>query len=106
MTNADPPATRLLTSAEAADALKVSVATLYRYVREGRLAAIKHGRSQYIDEAEIAAYWSRLKDQALKTRANRARATAHTKAPKATPRKTPAGRTGGTTAAESRRTAA
>lgn len=68
-------AEELLTYAEAAEALRVSRATLFRMVSEGRLAAIKHANRSYIERREIADYFDRLRAEAVKARAARARAT-------------------------------
>lgn len=71
--------TDLLDWQAACEALHVHRATLNRYVREGRIAAIEHGRRKYIAREEIEAYWQRRRDESAKDRLNRAKRTAQQK---------------------------
>lgn len=65
--------TELLTYDQAMTELRIARTTLYRWVSEGRIAAIKHGRHSYIERAEIDGYWQRQRDEALQKRTARAR---------------------------------
>lgn len=49
----------LLTVPEVAERLRLSVDTIYRHIKTGKLAAFKPGKSYLIDEAELEAYLTR-----------------------------------------------
>lgn len=66
----------LLTLEQAAHLLAVARTRVYKLIRMGELAAIKHGRHRFIPRDEIDAYWERQRDQAQKVRLCRAKRTA------------------------------
>jgi excisionase family DNA binding protein len=54
------PDDRFLTVAEVADALRVSKMTIYRLVHDGRLPAIRVGRSFRVPESSLRAYFREI----------------------------------------------
>lgn len=82
MTDAyENPLAGLLSWEDAAARLQISPATLYRMVADGDIAAIKHAGKRWIEEEELIDYRVRKRNEASKTRSQRARAAS---------RKTPA----------------
>lgn len=81
----------LLDLNDAAEALGVGRSMLYRMIAEGELAAIKHGRRQFVEREEIAAYWERRRDEANRLRAVRAK---HAAAATTRTNTTPTGKSG------------
>jgi excisionase family DNA binding protein len=67
--------TDLLPLTDAARVLKISRATLFRYLRQGRLASIEHGGRRFIERAEIQDYFARRSAEGRKQRHERARRT-------------------------------
>jgi excisionase family DNA binding protein len=65
--------TDLLPLADAARVLKISRATLFRYLRQGRIASIEHGGRRFIERAEIEDYFARCRADGRKQRNERAR---------------------------------
>jgi excisionase family DNA binding protein len=62
----------LLNVKATAEALSVSRATVWRLIRDGRLAAFHHGGKVWVDRAEIDDYFARLRaDGAKLARARR-----------------------------------
>ena len=67
--------TDLLPLADAARVLKISRATLFRYLRQGRIASIEHGGRRFIERSEIQDYFARRSAEGRKQRHERARRT-------------------------------
>lgn len=52
----EQPSTRFLTVAEVAYLTRLSKATVYRFVRAGRIRAVRFGRSYRVTEAAVDEY--------------------------------------------------
>ena len=54
--NDEQPSPRFLTVAEVAYLTRLSKATVYRFVRDGRIRAVRFGRSYRVTEAAVDEY--------------------------------------------------
>lgn len=76
----------MLTVDDAAAELYVSRATVYRMIRDGKLAAIEHGGKSWVERTELDDYITRVRSAAAKRRtehAKRQRPRARVRAPQA-----------------------
>ena len=65
---AEDPLAQLLAMEDAAVRLKVHKNTLYRMIRAGKIAAIKHGNQMWIEHAEMEDYFARQRAEGQKLR--------------------------------------
>ncbi len=63
----------MLTVDDAAAELYVSRATVYRMIRDGKLAAIEHGGKSWVERTELGDYIARARSVAAKRRTERAK---------------------------------
>lgn len=71
--SSDPPET-WLTVPQVAEKLKVGDRTVKRYIRDGRLLAIKHANRRWVTPSALADYCARLESDAAKDAGTRTKA--------------------------------
>lgn len=68
------PLADLLSIRAAGEVMELSDNSIYRLISDGKLAALRHGGKSWIERVEITDYFARLKSEAGKRRAERAKA--------------------------------